>query len=163
MGIRKPHRLTRGTAPPHPPNFSQPNIRVLKISTSTSTLPKSTDKKPHKMGRRNVLAAADETITPPDSLSPGQFIVRVVKPEGNNLFACAAPNGKTALCELAERFRNTIWIKRGGFVLIQLYENDGTKTRAEGEIVNVIRAEKDWRKQAYWYVDKKRHTAMQRH
>lgn len=102
------------------------------------------------MGRRNVLAAADETITPPDSLSDGQFIVRVIKPEGNNLFTCAAPSGKTALCELAERFRNTIWIKRGGFVLIQLYENDGTKTRAEGEIVNVIRAEKDWRKQPYW-------------
>ncbi|CEJ90257.1 Putative Translation initiation factor 1A/IF-1 [[Torrubiella] hemipterigena] len=102
------------------------------------------------MGRRHVLAAADETISPPDSLTPTQSLARVIKPEGNNLFTCELPNKKTLLLELADRFRNTIWIKRGGFVLAQRYEADGTEMRAAGEIINVVRGEKEWRKMPYW-------------
>ncbi|OAQ68811.1 translation initiation factor 1A/IF-1 [Pochonia chlamydosporia 170] len=100
--------------------------------------------------KRNVLAAAEETLTPPASLEPNQSLVRVVKPEGNNLYTCELANKKTVLLELAQRFRNTIWIKRGGYVLGERYEEGASDTRADGEIVNVVRDEKLWRKQAYW-------------
>ncbi|CAG7561571.1 unnamed protein product [Fusarium equiseti] len=104
------------------------------------------------MGRpkRNVLAAAEAALTPPDALEPNQSLVRVIKPEGNNLYTCELPNTKTLLLELAQRFRNTIWIKRGGFVLAEIYQDSKEDTRADGEIVNVVRDEKAWRKQSYW-------------
>lgn len=102
------------------------------------------------MGRRNVLAAANETLTPPDTLEPNQTVVRVIKPEGNNLYACELPNKKPVVLELAQKFRNTIWIKRGGFVLAERYTDDSSDTRAQGEIINVIRGEKEWRKMPYW-------------
>ncbi|KAG9251926.1 uncharacterized protein F5Z01DRAFT_626706 [Emericellopsis atlantica] len=107
------------------------------------------------MGRpkRNVLAAAEDTLLPPTALSPNQSVVRVIKPEGNNLYTCEFPDTKTRLLELAQRFRNTIWIRRGGFVLAELYDGQSEEVRAEGEIVNVVRNEKQWRKQPYWYVD----------
>ncbi|KID79504.1 uncharacterized protein G6M90_00g018980 [Metarhizium brunneum] len=100
--------------------------------------------------KRNVLAAAEETLTPPATLDPSQSVVRVVKPQGNNLYTCELPNRKTVLLELAQRFRNTIWIKRGGYVLGERYEQGSGDTRADGEIVNVVRDEKLWRKQPYW-------------
>lgn len=98
--------------------------------------------------KRSALQAAEDTLTPPATLEKNQAIVRVVKAEGNNLYACELPNKKDFVLELAQRFRNTIWIKRGGFVLAERYEeNDG---RVMGEIINVVRDEKAWRKQAYW-------------
>lgn len=110
------------------------------------------------MGRpkRNVLAAAAESTTPPDELTPDQQIARVGKPEGNNLYSCILPNTKTVTVELAQRFRNTIWIKRGGFVLVDLTpseERAKANSKVQGEIVNVVRDEKEWRKMPYWYVE----------
>lgn len=105
------------------------------------------------MGRRTAKAAVEEAFTPPDSLTEGQYLVRVVKPEGNNLYACELPSKKPVLLELAQRFRNTVWIRKGGFVLAQRYEGDAeAAVRAEGEIVNVVRNDKLWKKQPYWYV-----------
>lgn len=109
------------------------------------------------MGRpkRNVLAAAAESTTPPDELAASQQIARVGKPEGNNLYSCVLPNTKTVVVELAQRFRNTIWIKRGGFVLVDLApseERARANAKVQGEIVNVVRDEKEWRKMPYWYV-----------
>ncbi|KAK2608647.1 hypothetical protein QQS21_002758 [Conoideocrella luteorostrata] len=101
--------------------------------------------------KRNVLAAAEETLNPPDSLEVNQSLVRVVKPEGNNLYTCELPNQKPVVLELAQRFRNTIWIKRGGYVLAERYTEGSNDGRAGGEIVNVVRDEKLWRKQPYWY------------
>lgn len=105
------------------------------------------------MGRpkRNVLAAAEESLTPPDSLAPNQTLVRVVKPEGNNLYTCELPSQKPVLLELAQRFRNTIWIRRGGVVLAERYVDGEESGRAVGEIVNVVRDLKLWKKQSYWY------------
>ncbi|PON27085.1 hypothetical protein TGAM01_v204034 [Trichoderma gamsii] len=100
--------------------------------------------------KRNVLAAAQEALSPPAELEPTQVIVRVVKPEGNNLYTCEMPNTKPVVLELAQRFRNTIWIKRGGYVLAESYPAGTQDSRAIGEIVNVVRDEKLWRKQAYW-------------
>ncbi|KAF6831728.1 translation initiation factor 1A/IF-1 [Colletotrichum musicola] len=102
------------------------------------------------MGRpkRSAQAAAEEALTPPDALSGNQSIVRVLRAEGNNLYACELPNKKDMVLELAQRFRNTIWIKRGGYVLAERYEEP--EGRVQGEIINVVRDEKAWRKQSYW-------------
>lgn len=107
------------------------------------------------MGRpkRNIIAAAEESTTPPDDLTENQSVARVGKPEGNNLYTCILPNSKTVLVELAQRFRNTIWIKRGGFVLVDLTpdeERSKANSKVQGEIVNVVRDEKEWRKMPYW-------------
>lgn len=111
------------------------------------------------MGRpkRNVLAAAEEALTPPEEIQPNQCVVRVVKPEGNNLYTCELPNKKTLILELAQRFRNTIWVRRGGFVLADRYPEESEEARAAGEIVNIVRDEKQWRKQPYWYAFPPRH------
>ncbi|KAE9371508.1 nucleic acid-binding protein [Stipitochalara longipes BDJ] len=104
------------------------------------------------MGRpkRNVFAAAEETSTPPSSLTPTQAIARVIKAEGNCLYSCKLPDQKTFLVELPSRFRNTIWIKRGGYVLIDTKEADVRQNKIDGEIINVVRDEHIWRKEAYW-------------
>lgn len=105
-----------------------------------------------KMGRpkRNLQAAADETSTPPPALTPTQSIARVVRAAGNNLYLCALPNTKELLAELPSRFRNTIWIKRGGYVLVDTKDGEVRENKLGGEILNVVRDEREWRKEAYW-------------
>ncbi|KAI1081819.1 nucleic acid-binding protein [Whalleya microplaca] len=107
------------------------------------------------MGRpkRDVRAAAEESTTPPDQLTDLQSLAKIIKAEGNSLYSCSLPDQRTVLVELAARFRNTIWIKRGGYVLVDLVPADEQKGKVEGEIVNVVREEKEWRKQRYWSVD----------
>ncbi|RYP75639.1 hypothetical protein DL770_007372 [Monosporascus sp. CRB-9-2] len=104
------------------------------------------------MGRpkRDIRAAAEATTTPPDQLTASQSIAKIVKAEGNNLYSCSLPDNRTVLVELAARFRNTIWIKRGGFVLVDLIPAEDQKGKVEGEIVNVVREEREWRKHSYW-------------
>ncbi|KAG7287292.1 hypothetical protein NEMBOFW57_006800 [Staphylotrichum longicolle] len=102
--------------------------------------------------KRAVLAAAQESMTPPDELTGTQFVARVVKAEGNSLYTCELPNGKPIIAELEPRFRNTIFIRRGGYVLVDLESaEERLKTsRVMGEIINIVRDEKEWRKQPYW-------------
>ncbi|KAI8629467.1 hypothetical protein F5Y19DRAFT_475451 [Xylariaceae sp. FL1651] len=104
------------------------------------------------MGRpkRDIRAAAEESTTPPQQLTQSQHVARVIKAEGNSLYSCSLPNQQTVLVELAARFRNTIWIKRGGYVLVDLAPFEEQTGKVEGEIVNVVREEKEWRKQSYW-------------
>ncbi len=104
------------------------------------------------MGRpkRNLQAAAEETSTPPDALTPTQSIARVLKANGNNLYLCALPGGKEVLFELPSRFRNTIWIKRGGYVLVDTDGAEARENKLGGEILNVVRDEREWRKASYW-------------
>jgi probable RNA-binding protein EIF1AD len=106
-----------------------------------------------KPKRAAVLAAAQESMTPPDELSESQSLARVVKAEGNSLYTCELPNRKTIIVELEQRFRNTIFIRRGGYVLVDLAsaEERPQSTRVVGEIINIVRDEKEWRKQPYWY------------
>ncbi|KAH6676704.1 hypothetical protein B0J14DRAFT_359583 [Halenospora varia] len=104
------------------------------------------------MGRpkRNVQSAAEETSTPPSALTNTQSIARVIKAEGNNLYSCSLPNKNTVLVELPSRFRNTIWIKRGGYVVIDTKEADVRENKISGDIINVVRDEHKWRKESYW-------------
>lgn len=104
--------------------------------------------------KRAVLAAAQESVTPPDELTETQFVARVRKAEGNSLYTCELPNGRPVLVELEPKFRNTIFIRRGGYVLVDLAsEAERSKTsKVAGEIINIVREEKEWRKQPYWHV-----------
>ncbi|KAI1463105.1 nucleic acid-binding protein [Daldinia caldariorum] len=99
--------------------------------------------------RRDMRAAAETSITPPDKLTQTQSLARVIKAEGNNLYTCLLPDQRTLLFELDARFRNAVWIKRGGYVLVELAPQE-QKGKVRGEIVNVVVEEKEWRKQSYW-------------
>lgn len=104
------------------------------------------------MGRpkRNVVAAAEETSTPPSTLTSTQSIAQVIKAEGNSLYSCSLPDQKKILVELPSRFRNTIWIKRGGYVLVDTKDAEIRNNKLDGEILNVVRDEHLWRKESYW-------------
>ena len=107
------------------------------------------------MGRpkRNLLATVDETSTPPAELGYGQVIARVKKAEGKNLYSVELASGKESLLvELPSRFRSQIWIKNGGYVVVDTSAFEDRDNKLNGEIVNVVRDEKQWRKQAYWWV-----------
>lgn len=81
------------------------------------------------------------------------MIALVKKAEGNNLYSVELPSGKEPLlAELPSRFRSQIWIKRGGYVVVDSSAFDDRENKLGGEIVNVVRDEKQWRKQAYWLV-----------
>lgn len=105
-----------------------------------------------KPKRAAVLAAAQKSTTPPNELTHTQFVARVIKAEGNSLYTCELPNGKTAIVELEPKFRNTIFIRRGGYVLVDLESaEERLKTsKTMGEIINIVRDEKAWRKLPYW-------------
>lgn len=105
--------------------------------------------------KRQLLATAAETSTPPPTLGEGHAIARVKKGEGKNLYTVELPLAKEPLLvELPARFRSTIWIKRGGYVVIDTSAFEDRENKLGGEIVNVVRDEKQWRKQAYWSVSR---------
>ena len=101
--------------------------------------------------KRNLLATALETSSPPASLDDGHAIARVQKAEGKNLYTVELPSStKPLLVELPSRFRSQIWIKRGGYVVVDTAAFAGRDNKLDGEIANVIRDEREWRKQLYW-------------
>ncbi|KAJ5120648.1 uncharacterized protein N7515_010036 [Penicillium bovifimosum] len=100
--------------------------------------------------RRKMLATAEETLTPPDELSNTQQIVRAIKATGNNIYLVEKTDKKQMLVELPARFRSTIWIKRSSYVVIDTKGQEERDNKIEGEIVNVVRDEKAWRKAPFW-------------
>ncbi|EUC42972.1 hypothetical protein COCMIDRAFT_39018 [Bipolaris oryzae ATCC 44560] len=100
--------------------------------------------------KRKVLATIDSTITPPDELSPNHFIARITKAEGKNLYSAELPDGKPVLAELEPKFRSTVWIKRGSYVVVDTSALADRDNKLDGEIVNIVRDEKAWRKMSYW-------------
>ena len=102
--------------------------------------------------KRHLLATAEQTSSPPAELAEGHSIARVRKIEGNNLYSVDLPAGKEPLLvELPSRFRSQIWIKRGGFVVVNQNAFESRSNKLDGEIANIVRDEKQWRKQAYWF------------
>jgi probable RNA-binding protein EIF1AD len=100
--------------------------------------------------KRTVLADANAASSPPPTLEPNQLLAKVVKGEGNSLFAVTTPSGQKLLVELPSSFRNTFWIKRGGFLLVDTAEFAGRDNKLGGLIVTVVMDEKRWRKMPYW-------------
>lgn len=141
-------------APPYPA-IEENLSRRRSHSTAKASHP-STSPPPLPMAKRNraaLAAAANESSTPPSVLNPSQSVARVVGAEGSSVYTVALPSAKTVPVELAPLFRNTIWLKRGGYVLVDLAsmaDRQKSGSRIVGEIVNVVRDEKAWRKMAYW-------------
>jgi len=106
----------------------------------------------HKMPRpkREILAAAESASSPPSKLPPHHLIARVIKAQGNSLFSVTLPSTEELLVELEGKLRNTFWIKRGGYVIVDTEALADRDNKLGGEIVTVIMAEKQWRKMAYW-------------
>ncbi|KAL8930909.1 MAG: hypothetical protein Q9208_000010 [Pyrenodesmia sp. 3 TL-2023] len=101
--------------------------------------------------KRNLLATAQETSTPPAVLDPGHEIARSRGAAGNNIYSVELPSRtEPLLVELPSRFRSQIWIKRGGYVVVDTTAFADRDNKLDGEIVNVVRDEREWRKQSYW-------------
>ncbi|RMZ75365.1 hypothetical protein DV738_g5529, partial [Chaetothyriales sp. CBS 135597] len=100
--------------------------------------------------RRRLQETVEETLTPPDELQEGQSIARVLGAAGKNLYNVELPSSAKALVELEAKFRSTIWLKRGGFVVIDTTTLADRDNKIDGEIVNVVRDEKQWRKARFW-------------
>lgn len=100
--------------------------------------------------RRKLQATVDETLTPPDTLEDGQLIAKIKSAAGNNLYNVEASDQTALLVELEARFRSKIWLKRGGYVLVDTKTLADRSNKIDGEIINVVRDEKAWRKAPYW-------------
>ncbi|GLI72621.1 hypothetical protein PoHVEF18_000800 [Penicillium ochrochloron] len=100
--------------------------------------------------RRKVLATAEGTMFPPDELSETQQIVRAIKATGNNIYLIEQADKTQMLVELPARFRSTFWIKRGAFLVVDTQAQEERDNKIGGEIINIVRDEKTWRKAAFW-------------
>jgi probable RNA-binding protein EIF1AD len=90
------------------------------------------------------------TNEPPSELSDTQHLARIAKPRGNNLYTVELPSKSEIVVELPVRFRNAVWVRRGGYVLIETEGYDEGKI--DGEIMEIVRDEKAWKKLSYWSV-----------
>lgn len=102
------------------------------------------------MSRRKIRNAAEETLSPPETLAPGQQLVRVVKVQGKDLYTVQTADTSELLVELDARFRGTIFVRRGGYVLVDTTTSADRENKIQGEIVNIVRDEKAWRKRSFW-------------
>lgn len=112
--------------------------------------------------KRTLHATAALTTTPPDTLPADHLIARVVKAIGNNLYNVELPSASAStsttllspppptLAELNPRFRNTIYLKRGSYIVLDTSAFADRDNKLGGEIVNIVRSEKQWRKMGYW-------------
>ncbi len=100
--------------------------------------------------RRRLQETVEETLNPPQTLQNGQSIARVIGAAGKNLYNVESPSSDRLLVELEAKFRSTIWLKRGGYVLVDTTTLADRDNKIHGEIVNVVRDEKRWSKASYW-------------
>jgi probable RNA-binding protein EIF1AD len=108
--------------------------------------------KPKRITRAEAISAD----TPPAALPPAHVLARVLGGRGNNLFAvqtAAFADSKPAelLVELSSKFRRSVYLRRGGYVLVdQDALNTDRDNKLRGVIVGVVMDEKQWRKMSYW-------------
>lgn len=100
--------------------------------------------------KRNIDATIQETLTPPSTLPPTQTIARLKQAAGKNLYQIELPSGQVLLVELEAKFRSTIWLKRGNYVVVDTGSLADRENKLGGEIVNVVGDEKNWRKASFW-------------
>lgn len=103
--------------------------------------------------KRNISATVQDTYSPPDSLSSEQVIARLKQAAGKNLYHLELPSGELVLAELQQKFRSTVWLKRGCYVLLDKTALAGRENKLSGEIANIVGDEKAWRKMPYWPVE----------
>ncbi|XP_068681921.1 probable RNA-binding protein EIF1AD isoform X1 [Montipora foliosa] len=77
--------------------------------------------------RKHVAKEVLEDYVVPD---PNQQIVKVVSSRGNNLHEIETPDGNKFLVSMPSKFRKSVWIKRGDFVIVDPIK-EGNKVCAE--------------------------------
>lgn len=101
----------------------------------------------------------EEIGEPPNELKPNEVIVSVVKLRGNNIYEVVVPasesqrlklDNEELLASMPPKFRNTVFVRRGGYVVITLHEDPSNDIKVKGEISNVVMNVKDWIKYPYW-------------
>ncbi|KAG9119374.1 hypothetical protein FRC07_005622 [Ceratobasidium sp. 392] len=86
-------------------------------------------------------------------IKEGIYVCRVGVARGGSQFE-VWDGESTWLAELPKRFRNTIWIRRGSFVLVDTSSSSANTSGTRGEIVFVLQKEHilQLKKQAQWQV-----------
>lgn len=98
------------------------------------------------------ISKALSSLDPPDALLSNQVIARVDKALGHSRYACLLPTKSVVTADLDERFRQTVWVERGNYVLLEHYDPKEVEGEAVAKIVNIAKDEKLWRKMPYWCV-----------
>lgn len=86
-----------------------------------------------------------------------QEIVKVISSRGNNLHEVETTIGENYLVSMPTKFRKNVWVKRGGFILVEPIA-EGDKVKAE--MVRLLTNEhiKEFKKHGVWpeaFCDKK--------
>ncbi|KAG4303470.1 hypothetical protein PCK1_000434 [Pneumocystis canis] len=102
------------------------------------------------MLKKKIQKLGEMTMDPPHELSINQDIACVMEIKDHDLYVCKTSNGETLLAELPSRFRCKIWVKRGGFVVLDKQAFNRKDCKIQAEISMVIQNEKAWRKEKYW-------------
>lgn len=112
------------------------------------------------MPRKGVQRILQNVGEPPSELAENQVIGSVVKPRGNSQYEIKISDGtssklgvpNTIVGIMPKKFRNTVYVKRGGYLLVDLYDDlvkDGTD-KLHGEISNIVLDRKEWQRYPYW-------------
>ncbi|QDS73311.1 hypothetical protein FKW77_006024 [Venturia effusa] len=124
------------TTPPTTLSATQSIARVLKAvgnNNFTVTLPSNSSS----------TTTQNTTTTTPSTQTPSCSQTQTQTPSSH-------PKNPL-LVTLPPHFRNTIWLRNGGYVVIDTAgPNVERGHKLDGEIINVVREEKEWRKMAYW-------------
>ena len=82
--------------------------------------------------RKHVTRELEEDLSVP---TESQSIVQLIESRGNNLHEAMDATGDRFLISMPPKFRKSIWVKRGDFVIIEpIPEGDKVK----GEIVKIL-------------------------
>ncbi|KAF9346848.1 hypothetical protein BGX34_003582 [Mortierella sp. NVP85] len=87
------------------------------------------------MSRR--VQASSDILTDLHELEDGQRFAKVIGTRGNNVHEVQFEDGDQMLVNLPPKFRSLVWVKRGGYVVIQPAEEED-KTKVGGDIVAVL-------------------------
>ncbi|ANB15250.1 hypothetical protein AWJ20_2876 [Sugiyamaella lignohabitans] len=122
-----------------------------------------------------------ETVgVPPDTIESNELIVSILKARGNSLYEVLVPpseatklqkalsspdheytvdseESRTILVAMPPKFRNTIFVKRGSNVVVELYGPEvlhgDTESKVKGEFSNIVTNKKEWQRYPYWPVE----------
>lgn len=91
------------------------------------------------------------SFDPPARLEKDQVVAKVVQLKGSALFMVVENNGQELLVEMPPKYRNKIWVRRNGFVIVDKSEFLEKDNKIDGTILYVVQSPlKNWKKQIYW-------------
>ncbi|KXZ47675.1 hypothetical protein GPECTOR_33g557 [Gonium pectorale] len=85
--------------------------------------------------RKHITQGVDGDIEPP---GPGQAIVRALGSRGSNLIEVEFPDGRQTLVLMPAKFNKKLWVKRGGFLLVENSEAAEGDTKVTGSILSIL-------------------------